>query len=143
MAKILQDVDYVILQNSRAFTNPYIMQVEQPYCIGLPIKIDQRNTEDIEVLMKSMANGDCLAKVPGYSVFILPKGTFTGMQTTEEQMKEALEGMAKFYLETHIESHKGAFRRSLEGYVEGTIEAEGRKFKALREAMRKTREENE
>lgn len=141
MAKVLYNVDYVILQNSRDFTNPYIMQVAQPYCIGLPLKLDQRNTEGIDALMKSLAEGDCLAKVPGYSVFIIPKGTFTGMQATEEQMKEALEGMAQFYLETHIETHKGAFRRSLEGYVEGTIEAEGRKFKALRE--RRKREENE
>ena len=143
MAKVLYNVEYVILQNSREFTNPYIMQVAQPYCIGLPLKIDQRDTDQIEDLMKALANGDCLAKVPGYSVFILPKGTFTGMKATEEQMKEALKGMAQFYLETHIETHKGAFRRSLEGYVEGTIEAEGRKFKALREARRKAREENE
>lgn len=140
MAKILDRVDYVLMQNTREFTNPYVMEVKKPYCIGLPLKLEiQKDAESIEDYMRSLANGECLAKVPGYSVFFLPAGTLTGLQATPEEMKAALEGMAKFYLEDYIEKHKHPFRRSEEGYISGTDEAIGRRFKEMKEARRAAR----
>lgn len=144
MAKIFDKVDYVLLQNTKEFDNPFVMEVKKPYCIGRPIKLEiGKDDEDIEELMQSLANGKTLAKVKGFSVFFLPAGTFTGLQATEEEMKAALEGMAQFYLEDHIQKHKHPFRRCEEGYVPGTDEAMGRKFKELKAARRAARQAEE
>ena len=123
---------YAIMQNPEEWDNHYILQIDRPYLVGYPVRIPQSKPEKIEEMLKEIAEGRLAAKVEGYSIFIVPRGTFTGAECPDDEARETLRGMAEFYFTSQVLRHKFPNKEYLEGYKDGHYEAIGRRIKNRR-----------
>lgn len=138
MAKCLEGTEFVQLARPND-DNIYFMQVREPHFIGLMVGINQKDTDEIERFMLQLANGDTLAKVKGYSVFMLPAGTLDGEKIDPEEAKSVLSGMAGFALKEKMGTREGRYLRYKEGVNMDAVLEKGRYYKELRQARRAAR----
>lgn len=110
MAKCLEGLDYVLISKAGE-TGTIVMQVSYPHIVGRLVFIDQRNPEDIEPFMRSMANGDVLAKLKGYSIFVLPGGTLDRATIDPERTRAVLKEMAGYVLDEILPVRLSRYRR--------------------------------
>lgn len=136
LKNLTKGAQYAIMQNPDEWDNHYIIQIARPHLIGYPVRIPQNKPEAVEKMMKELAEGRIAAKVKGYSIFIVPRGTFTGEDCPDDKALEAVRGMADFYLTSQVLRHKYPNKEYLEGYVDGTYEAIGRRIKERKERER-------
>lgn len=135
MAKYLEGLEFIQLVKPGG-ADTTIMQVSRPHVVGRVAFIDQRDVDEVERFMLQLANGATLAKVPGYSIFVLPGGTLDNAPATSEEVVSVLRSMSQYILFDIVGEKKGRWLRYQEGVNMDAEMEKGRYYRDMKRARR-------
>lgn len=96
------NVEFVIIRYRTDNLHVKMMQTTEHRFIASVYYITQDKPEKIASFKKKMEEGQLMAQVPGYSIFILPDGCLDGEKIPFKERKAIIEKMAKNYYYTWI-----------------------------------------
>lgn len=142
MAKCLEGLEFVQISKAGE-TGSMVMQVSYPHIIGSLVFIAQEKQDEIENFMRSLANGETLAKVKGYSIFVLPGGTLDRENVAPGKMKDILEQMAGYMSSDILPGRESRYNKFKEDYQRrprlSQSREDNRRFKEMRLARKAAR----
>lgn len=114
MAKYLEGLEFIqLVQPGTSDTT--LMQMSRPHLVGRVAFIDQKDVDEVERFMLQLANGATMAKVPGYSIFLLPGGTLDNESTSKEETISVLRRMAQYTLFEFVKAREHRCLRYKDG----------------------------
>lgn len=108
---------FALLDNIPVFKVRPIICFEHPFCIGYPFHIHTSDQKKIDEQLERIANGEPIAKVDGYNIFINCCAQLRPMNLEPLEMKSLMKEMAEFYLHYQVETHEHSNRFYRHDYV--------------------------
>lgn len=147
MINLGDDVRFSAIMNFEHRDRPFVLD-RKTMLVGTVTIFEYREKDKAAGMMDGMAQGRIVAvKVPGYYIFITPKGNLLGRGLDEDDMRISLRGMADFFKRMFIDARPNKYERSMDDYypgMPGTWHPLDRdawaKIKAERSAQRFSRE---
>lgn len=125
---------FVLLQNREEEISGIVMETVSPYFMGRAYEIPKKETERVEEFMSGIVNGRELgAKVPGYTIFMIPYGTLDNERLDDEEALSVLRDMAEYYARDVISKKRHRSRIYQEGVPDDIDERNGRIIREARE----------
>lgn len=89
--------------------------------VGYPYVLNHDETDKINQFLQQIANGENIAKVPGYSIFFTVKFCMIKERYPDDLIKTILNNMAQFYLEYRVQEKPGKYYKSRDDYYPGCL----------------------